>query len=84
MSRGGATTALRLLAGTVGRDSEKYALQSGRIGWGAAVGEPRGVGNPDPTSREVKIGRFMVRVRPGGERANFVSQALKDLEEHVG
>jgi len=81
ISRAEASRHLRLLVRVAGRDPQKYALHSGRIGgathlasMGASVIQIQRAGR-------WKSSAFMVYVRAGGEGAKFVSQALTEPEE---
>ena len=71
-----ATHALHVIVGGVRRDPLQYALHSGRIG-GATQLAPQGATNVQiQRAGRWKSLAFMVYVRAGGERAEFVSQAL--------
>ncbi|CAB1109245.1 unnamed protein product [Ectocarpus sp. CCAP 1310/34] len=81
ISRAEASRHLRLLVSAAGRDPQKYALHSGRIGgathlasMGASVIQIQRAGR-------WKSSAFMVYVRAGGEGAKFVSQALTEPVE---
>lgn len=81
ISRAEASRHLRLLVSVAGRDPQKYALHSGRIGgathlasMGASVIQIQRAGR-------WKSSAFIVYVRAGGEGAKIVSQALTEPEE---
>lgn len=58
-------------------------LRCTRGGSGHIAGEWRGIGNSDPTCREVEIiGLYGLCEGRGSEGAKFVSQALSDLVEY--
>ena len=70
---------LRLIVGSSGRDSAKYALHSGRIGGGTQLAAQGILELQIQRAGRWKSRAFMTRVRAAGEGAEHVSAALANI-----
>ena len=70
------TQALQLMVGLCGKDPAEFALHSGRVGGATQLAANGATPVQIQRAGRWKSQAFMIYVREGGERADFVSQAL--------